>query len=54
MVEFCKMNDNNQITVPKSIRDKFEIGNLKDEQTVLLEVDFIRVIKPTETKRGGK
>jgi len=46
--EFCKMNSNNQITVPKPIRDSFKVGEIKEDQTVLWEVKFIRVLQPTQ------
>jgi len=54
IIGFCKMNANNQITVPKIVRDKFGIEDLEDGQTIMLEVKFIKVIKPTEEKRRGK
>lgn len=44
---FCKMHSNNQMTVPKTIRTHFGIDNLKEE-TVTLEVKFIRVLQPID------
>jgi len=51
--EFCKMNANNQITVPKPIREHFDIDNIEGEQTVLLEVKFMRVVRPTNDTGGN-
>ena len=45
---FCKVSSNNQLTVPKQIRKSFGIDENKN--SALLEVKFIRVVKPSEQK----
>ena len=46
--EFCKMNSNNQITVPQKVREAFIGKELEGDQTVLWEVKFIRALQPTQ------
>lgn len=56
-VRFCRMSSNNQITVPKSVRNEFGIDNLSGDDTALIEVKFLRVVEPTEeeaNKEKGK
>lgn len=48
--EFCKMNANNQITVPKNVREHFGVHELTDDETVMFEVKFVRRIKPSDEK----
>lgn len=47
MIDFCRMGTDNKLTVPIKIRKSLGINKLKKNETIILEVNFIKAVRPT-------